>query len=862
MVKKRPTTRPASSINVPAFVITWKLLVTSITGIVLAGGIIWGYFNQNTVLDFVAIKTELILLWFGVGIVLSTIVVGVLATPFYSYRARIYIRQNKKNLISFVGLFIGIWGLFSFYTPSEGFPGWTSASYENPIGGKISSAIAGQGLVQGIIRISCILLSSLIIYRPKTAKEIIEVLKFGTVSLYLGLFATSRALSRFYAKSESPKILTSPIQDDEPTIPPEILTPHIRESEIIGSLEGMDVELEVLEGDISPSDKDVSWSESVERLGYFIPEIKSGEIPIVKPDYSKTEENIEGIFNPKEKNLLEKDGTKFNKFWTKADAIYSESASINTTSTDLTSDQDIPEKSSGIIETASAPLSKRWSLPSLDILTDSDEGGISREDIKKTSDIIKTTFAEYRIEVEVEKVRPGPTVTMYGIEPGWVRKYKRVRVKDEKGNPKLDKNGKQIIAQEEDKTRISVDNILRREKDLSLALKTPSLRIETPVMGESLLGIEVPNPNPSIVSLKRVMGSKTYGTIKTKSPLPVALGRGSDGDEVVFDLARMPHLLIAGATGSGKSVCMNAIISCLIMERTPSELQMLLIDPKRVELTPYNGIPHLITPVVVETDRVVNLLKGLIREMMDRYRTMEEIGVRNIETYNKKNPASKMPYLVVAIDELADLMMTAAFDVEQSICRLAQLGRATGIHLIIATQRPSVDVITGLIKANFPSRISFGVTSQVDSRTILDATGAERLLGRGDMLYQPIDGTRPVRVQSVYISDDEIGRIVNHWKDTPWSMKPQVDLHTVSDPESEDNDSSQHGSSTPVGRDNLTDRAIELAQRHSKLSTSLLQRRLRIGYPRAARLMDELEDMGIVGPSDGSKSRDVMINTG
>ena len=464
--------------------------------------------------------------------------------------------------------------------------------------------------------------------------------------------------------------------------------------------------------------------------------------------------------------------------------------------------------------------------------------------------------------MEVEKVRPGPTVTMYGIEPGWVRKFKRVRVKDEKGNPKLDKNGKQIIAQEEDKTRISVDNILRREKDLSLALKTPSLRIETPVMGESLLGIEVPNPNPSIVSLKRVMGSKTYGTINTKSPLPVALGRGSDGDEVVFDLARMPHLLIDGATGSGKSVCMNAIISCLIMERTPSELQMLLIDPKRVELTPYNGIPHLITPVVVETDRVVNLLKGLIREMMDRYRTMEEIGVRNIETYNKKNPASKMPYLVVAIDELADLMMTAAFEVEQSICRLAQLGRATGIHLIIATQRPSVDVITGLIKANFPSRISFGVTSQVDSRTILDTTGAERLLGRGDMLYQPIDGTRPVRVQSVYISDDEIGKIVNHWKDTPWSMKPLVDLHTVNDPESEDNDSSQHGSSTPVGRDNLTDRAIELAQRHSKLSTSLLQRRLRIGYPRAARLMDELEDMGIVGPSDGSKSRDVMINTG
>lgn len=862
MVKKRPTTRPPSSINVPGFVITWKLLVTLIAIIMSGGGIIWGYFNQNTLLDFATTKTELILIWFGLGIILSTLAVGSLITFFYSSRMRIYIRQNKKNLISFVGLFIGVWGLFSFYTPGDGFPGWTSASYGTPMGGKISSAIAGQGFIQAIVRISCILFFSLIIYRPRTAIELGGVLKFGIVSVYLGFFATLRALSRFYVKSESPKILTSPIQNEEPRIPPEILTPHIRESEIIGSLEGMDVELEIQEGDIVSSDKDASWSESAERLGYFVPKFESDGIPISEPNYSKTEENIEGIFKPKENNLLEKDGAKFNKFWSGANAIYSESEPGNTTTTSITNDQYIPEKSSEIVETNSAPLSKRWALPSLELLTDSDEGGISREDIKKTSGIIKTTFAEYRIEVEVEKVRPGPTVTMYGIEPGWVRKYKRVRVKDEKGNPKLDKNGKQIIAQEEDKTRISVDNILRREKDLSLALKTPSLRIETPVMGESLLGIEVPNPNPSIVSLKRVMQSKAFGAIKSKTPIPVALGRGSDGDEVVFDLARMPHLLIAGATGSGKSVCMNAIISCLIMERTPSELQMMLIDPKRVELTPYNGIPHLITPVVVETDRVVNLLKGLIREMMDRYRTMEEIGVRNIETYNKKAPTSKMSYLVVAIDELADLMMTAAFDVEQSICRLAQLGRATGIHLIIATQRPSVDVITGLIKANFPSRISFGVTSQVDSRTILDTTGAERLLGRGDMLYQPIDGTRPVRVQSVFISDDEIGKIVNHWKNTPWSTKPQVDLHTVSDSESEETDSPKYGSSSSVGRDNLTDRAIELAQRHSKLSTSLLQRRLRIGYPRAARLMDELEDMGIVGPSDGSKSRDVMISTG
>ena len=390
---------------------------------------------------------------------------------------------------------------------------------------------------------------------------------------------------------------------------------------------------------------------------------------------------------------------------------------------------------------------------------------------------------------------------------------------------------------------------------MSRALKTPSLRIETPVMGESLLGIEVPNPTPSLVALKNVMKSSTYSSLAAKSPLPVALGKGSDGEEVSFDLSKMPHLLIAGATGSGKSVCINAIISGLIMEKDPSEMQMLLIDPKRVELTPYNGIPHLITPVIVETEKVVGILKGLIQEMMDRYRRMEEVGVRNISSFNDKG-GTKMPYLVVAIDELADLMMTAAFDVEQSICRLAQLGRATGIHLIVATQRPSVDVITGLIKANFPSRISFAVTSQIDSRTILDTTGAERLLGRGDMLYQPIDATRPTRVQNVYIGDEEISDIVQHWATTPKGRKEEIDLRIIGDDNIDSSSvTSESGASS---QDELFEKAMDLAQKYTKLSTSLLQRRLRIGYPRAARLMDELEDMGIVGPSDGSKSRDVI----
>ena len=502
---------------------------------------------------------------------------------------------------------------------------------------------------------------------------------------------------------------------------------------------------------------------------------------------------------------------------------------------------------------APVPQAQRWERPPIRLLNDGVEGGISDEETKATAEKISKTLAEYGVEVEVGQITPGPTVTMYGLIPGWVRRYKRVKDTDDMGQPKLDQFGKPLLKQVESKTRIKVDNILSREKDLALALKTPSIRIETPAMGKSLVGIEVPNPNPTLVTLRSVMQSDEFVQLRAEADLPLALGKASGGEAVVTDLAKMPHLLIAGATGSGKSVCINAIISCLIMEKTPMEMRLLLIDPKRVELTPFNGVPHLLTPVVVETDHVVGLLKGLIREMLDRYRRMEEVGVRNIEAYNKKTP-SGMPFLVVAVDELADLMMSAAFDVEQSLCRLAQLGRATGIHLIVATQRPSVDVVTGLIKANFPSRISFGVTSQVDSRTILDTPGADKLLGRGDMLYLPLDASRPVRAQSVFISDREIEDLVGFWQTTPRGPLSEILLHTLAV------DGDEEG---PEGdwdaQDEFLDKAIELALSYSKMSTSLLQRRLRIGYPRAARLMDQLEDQGVVGPSDGSKSRDVIM---
>ena len=511
-----------------------------------------------------------------------------------------------------------------------------------------------------------------------------------------------------------------------------------------------------------------------------------------------------------------------------------------------------PTQSDTLVE---EPVIASWRKPSIRMLNTAPSNSITQEEQRTTADAITRTLGEYGIEVGVEQIRPGPTVTMYGLTPGWVRRQKTVKQFDEDGLPLKDEKGRLVTKRVEEKTRVKVDSILAREKDLSLALKTPSIRLETPAMGKSLIGIEVPNPNPSLVTIRSIMESSEFQSLRDDGAhLPVALGQGSGGEPVVFDLAKMPHLLVAGATGSGKSVCLNAIVSCLITEKTPAEMRMLLVDPKRVELTPYNGTPHLLAPVVVETDTVVGYLKGLIREMFERYRRMEEVGVRNIEAYNSRMP-DKMPFLCVVIDELADLMMTAAVDVEQSICRLAQLGRATGIHMIIATQRPSVDVLTGLIKANFPSRISFGVTSQVDSRTILDTGGADKLLGRGDMLYLPLDASKPSRVQSVFIGDSEIEKLVNFWQSTPGLPLQEIDL--LGGGEAEESDGPDIDD---PDRDEMIDKAIDIALSHRKLSTSLLQRRLRIGYPRAARLMDQLEEEGIVGPGDGSKSRDVIMN--
>jgi len=469
-----------------------------------------------------------------------------------------------------------------------------------------------------------------------------------------------------------------------------------------------------------------------------------------------------------------------------------------------------------------------WRLPDTEMLAIAEPGGITKQEVEYTSLKIEESLSQFGIDVSVDQVRQGPTVTMYGLSPGW------------KGR-----------SEENAGQRVRVDTILNREKDIALALASPNLRFEAPVPGESVVGIEVPNAHPTAVTLHSVMQSAEWSKFKETAALPVPLGLGSGGDPVMADLSRMPHTLVAGSTGSGKSVCMNAIITGLILTKTPLEVRLIMIDPKRVELTPYQGIPHLYHPVIVESDRAVIVLRSLVDEMMGRFRQLENAGVKNIASYNEKI-AEKMPYLVILVDELADLMLTAAGDVERLLVRLAQLGRATGVHLVIATQRPSVDVVTGLIKANFPSRISFAVMSQIDSRTILDSVGAEKLLGRGDMLYMPIDKPKPSRVQGAFLTDNEIEGIVSTWKDANPPPLPEL---VVSFEDSSGADGSISNSSNG---DSLFEQAANLAHSQKTLSVSLLQRRLRIGYPRAARLMDELEDEGVVGAGEPGKPRPVL----
>ena len=482
-----------------------------------------------------------------------------------------------------------------------------------------------------------------------------------------------------------------------------------------------------------------------------------------------------------------------------------------------------------------------WVLPPEELLNSLPSQPTPEGELRGMSARIEKTLAEHGLEVKVETIRPGPRVILFGLAPGFMRRH----------------NGKSAG----DAARVKVDSIMAREKDLALALKTSSIRLWSPIPGEDAIGIEVPNPRPNMVSLRAIVENDSFDRIRASSGLPMALGEGTSGEPLAIDLKEMPHLLIAGATGSGKSVCINSLVSSLILTNNPQDLRMLMVDPKRVELTPYNGIPHLLMPVIVDAERAVKAFGSVLSEMFRRYKSMEEMGTRNIDSYNRKAD-DPFPHIVIIVDELADLMMTAAYEVEQSLVRLAQLGRATGIHLILATQRPSVNVMTGLMKANIPARVAFAVASQVDSRVILDGAGAEKLLGKGDMLFQSPSEIKPQRIQGAYVSDKEIERIVLYWKSQRGPIS-QFFLRSDSASILEEPVASAEEDETD-GAESLEDqilaRARGVASRYKRLSPAVLQRRLRIGYAKAIQLIEQLEEEGAIAPGDPGTSRLVLIN--
>lgn len=466
----------------------------------------------------------------------------------------------------------------------------------------------------------------------------------------------------------------------------------------------------------------------------------------------------------------------------------------------------------------------QWQLPPMELLAPAESRQRDDRPLKQMAVNIEKALADHGVSVEVADIKAGPRIVRFGLMPGWMEKRGRDK-------------GDGMAASE--RRRVQVGSILAREKDLALAISAPSLRFE-PVPGEALLGLELPTPTPSKVTMREVMEAQDFRKIVGKGGLPIALGADAGGEAVAMDLAALPHVMIAGATGSGKSVCINSIIASFLMTKPPDQLRMLMVDPKQVELTPFNGIPHLVLPVITDVDEVSPMLKGLVREMNRRYKQMSEINTRNIAGYNAK-AKEPIPYIVLIVDELADLMMVGGAEVEHSLVRLAQMGRASGIHLVLATQRPSKEVVTGLLKANVPAKVAFAVATQVNARVILDAVGAEKLLGKGDMLLANNDSPQPRRVQGTLVFDEEIEQLVDFWLEQKGPPLPAINLEEFDGADGDDADAG--------GLDEETlEKARELALRNPHLSSSLLERRLKIGGSRAGQILEELEEEGLVIP--------------
>ncbi len=484
-----------------------------------------------------------------------------------------------------------------------------------------------------------------------------------------------------------------------------------------------------------------------------------------------------------------------------------------------------------------APMSRDQRLPPLSLLEEGELARVSAKEINRAAGLIEKTLADFGLPVRVVDFRSGPSVTQFAVEPGYL----------EQAGPDGSLR----------KHKVRVSQISGLANDLALALSAPRLRIEAPVPGRSYVGVEVPNQRAATVRLRPILESEAFASIG--SPLAIGLGRNVAGAAVAADLAAMPHLLIAGTTGSGKSVAITALATCLTVNNSPDDLRLVMVDPKMVELVRFNGLPHLFGKVETDLERIIGVLRWCTMEMDRRYRLLEAAQARDIDSFNNKarrnRDGERLPRVVVMIDELADLMMMAPDQTEQTLVRLAQMARAVGIHLVVATQRPSTDIVTGLIKANFPARISFATASSTDSRVILDSQGAETLLGRGDMLYLAAEASAPVRIQGAFVDDREVDQLIRYWR------------RADPDAEQEDEDQSAPWESLLVRQatleehDDIIERAIDVVTSEGEASASLLQRRLRVGYPRAARLMDELEELGVVGRAQsGGKTREVLID--
>ena len=722
--------------------------------------------------------------------------------------ALIFWKQQRTHLFTmywqrWVGailIAVAIWGLLGLFTPVAG------PLEETSLGGEIGLIIIGSQDILGIARVAAIALLGIIVISPVLSWHMARALGERTKTAAEELASAGRHASElwkdFYTRYPVHRNLADRWQKQRTS------STQPQDSESVAMLaDGESTDpINLLIGDTAvPVDLATDVQIGAPVVGHALAhpqgmEVYSPTPQAIKPQTTKPAMTYdEQDFDDEEKGFEE-------------DVAPMEDISISY-------DIELGEDGLPLSQESQFTYSRysgKWILPPVSLLDEVPGVQLSQTEVEKRARRLEDALASYGVEARVVEVNVGPAVTQFGVEPGWDRKFKDIREKDSDGHT--------IVQRKEvSRTRIKVDKISNLANDLALAMAAPHVRVDAPVPGKALVGVEVPNASLTTVSLREVIESPSFEKASGRSKLAIALGKGSGGDLVAGDLSKMPHMLIAGATGSGKTVCLDGLIASLLMDCTPEDLQLIMIDPKRVELTAFSGLPHLATPVITESDRAGEALKWLVHEMDERYKQLARIGVNSIHAYNSSDKIEKkMPYLVLIIDELADLMMAKSNDIEPLICRLAQMGRATGIHEVIATQRPSVDVITGIIKANFPTRISFAVVSQVDSRTILDTVGAEKLLGRGDMLYLPSDAPKPTRIQGCFISRAETDRLVEHWTNQMQYAEPaHPTIYVEEDP--------------------LLARARELCKDHDHVSVSFLQRRLCIGSAKAQQLLERIE---------------------